>query len=212
MFNPELLQRMFLSLTYFRVWVIYALFPLVVLLPDLIVNYISCIFFPSPMDFIIYNEVNILKSFKEKETNTITDVINPFKDNKNYIQNHEKINENVDNKKLNLNKKEQEENKDISKIGGITGDLKKSDESLENLKDQINDNDNKSQLSDIKNVKIETKLNNLIPSKLNEKTYKKANLNKYKNIKLQEIKKKDSVFADFDFQIKDEKKPTTSNK
>lgn len=204
---------MFLSLTYFRVWVIYALFPLVVLLPDLVVNYISCIFFPSPMDVIIYNEVNILKAVKEKETNILTEVIDPFKDNKNFIQKNDQVNDKITSKNFNLNEKKEEDNTEIAKIGGVTNNNKKSDESLQILKDQGNDNDNKSQTSDIKHVKIDAKLNNLVPTKSIEKSYKKANLNKYKNVKLQEInKKKDSVFADINFEMKEEKKPNISNK
>lgn len=205
---------MFLSLTYFRVWVIYALFPLVVLLPDLVVNYISCIFFPSPMDVIIYNEVNILKAVKEKETNILTEVIDPFKDNKNFIHKNDQVNDKITSKNFNLNEKKEEDNTEIAKIGGITNNNnKKSDESLQILKDQGNDNDNKSQTSDIKHVKIDAKLNNLVPTKSIEKSYKKANLNKYKNVKLQEInKKKDSVFADINFEMKEEKKPNISNK
>lgn len=204
---------MFLSLTYFRVWVIYALFPLVVLLPDLVVNYIGCIFFPSPMDVIIYNEVNILKAVKEKETNILTEVVDPFKDNKNLVQKNDQINDKVISKNLYLNEKKEEDNTEIAKIGGVTDNNKKSDESLQILKDQVNDNDNKSQTSDIKHVKIDAKLNNLVPTKSIEKTYKKANLNKYKNVKLQEInKKKDSVFADINFEMKEEKKPNISIK
>lgn len=205
---------MFLSLTYFRVWVIYALFPLVVLLPDLVVNYISCIFFPSPMDVIIYNEVNILKAVKEKETNILTEVIDPFKDNKNFIHKNDQVNDKITSKNFNLNEKKEEDNTEIAKIGGVTNNNnKKSDESLQILKDQGNDNDNKSQTSDIKHVKIDAKLNNLVPTKSIEKSYKKANLNKYKNVKLQEInKKKDSVFADINFEMKEEKKPNISNK
>lgn len=191
----------------------YALFPFVVLLPDLVVNYISCIFFPSPMDVIIYNEVNILKAVKEKETNILTEVVDPFKDNKNFVQKNDQINDKVTSKNLNLNEKREEDNTEIAKIGGVTDNNKKSDESLQILKDQVNDNDNKSQTSDIKHVKIDAKLNNLVPTKSIEKTYKKANLNKYKNVKLQEInKKKDSVFADINFEMKEEKKPNISNK
>lgn len=191
----------------------YALFPFVVLLPDLVVNYINCIFFPSPMDVIIYNEVNILKAVKEKETNILTEVVDPFKDNKNFVQKNDQINDKVTSKNLNLNEKREEDNTEIAKIGGVTDNNKKSDESLQILKDQVNDNDNKSQTSDIKHVKIDAKLNNLVSTKSIEKTYKKANLNKYKNVKLQEInKKKDSVFADINFEMKEEKKPNISNK
>lgn len=66
-FNNELLEKIFISLTYFKTYIIYALFPFVVLLPDIAYNFIQIIYFPSPIDTIIYNSSKYLSEAKNKE-------------------------------------------------------------------------------------------------------------------------------------------------
>lgn len=67
-FNNELLEKIFISLTYFRTYIIYGIFPLLVLLPDLIYNFVKCLFFPDPIDVVLYNQNDYIKEITESNS------------------------------------------------------------------------------------------------------------------------------------------------
>jgi len=80
-FNPEILEKIFIALTYFRTWVMLIFFPIIILTPDFAFNYILSIFFPSPMDIIIYNEQEFKLNKKEVNSTSVPDiVVFPFND------------------------------------------------------------------------------------------------------------------------------------
>ena len=82
-FDEEIIQKIFVAMQYFRSWVVFAIFPLVVILPDIAYNYIRSIYFPNPSDVINYNQ-EMYKAKKKREINAETKiVIDPFGDNKN---------------------------------------------------------------------------------------------------------------------------------
>lgn len=91
-FNPEIIQKIFTSLSYFRVWIIYAIFPFVILVPDIAINFIQSIYFPSPTDIIIYNEIK----FKEAVSSlkSLKEVVDPFADEK-ILKNETEVKEEI---------------------------------------------------------------------------------------------------------------------
>ena len=88
-FNPEIIEKIFVSLTYFRVWIVYFIFPIIILLPDIAINYIQAIYFPTPIDIIIYNEKKYLEQKKHKIQNEINDIVDPFTPTNKKLKNEE---------------------------------------------------------------------------------------------------------------------------
>ena len=122
-FNNELLEKIFISLTYFKTYIIYTLFPLVILLPDLAYNFIRSIYFPTPIDIIIYNQ----EKYREEVT-TPEDVSSSIKMLKDPFIDYKESNEEKYEMKLDSSKSEKIDDK--TKI--------KSDNYM--LKDEKNDN------------------------------------------------------------------------
>lgn len=95
-FNNELLEKIFISLTYFKTYIIYTLFPLVIILPDIAYNFIRSIYFPTPIDIIIYNQKKYKQSILSEEQNLDKNKVkDPFCDYENTL-----IKDNINNKKL----------------------------------------------------------------------------------------------------------------
>lgn len=102
-FDPVLISRIFLALTYFRTWVVLFLFPIVVLSPDIALNFIRKLYFPTPVDVLCYNEADFKESQKNIKIQLMGEVVDPFKD------------DNISSNALNTVKvlKEREDAKDI---------------------------------------------------------------------------------------------------
>ncbi len=96
-FDSNLLERIFLSSTYFKTYIMFALFPFIVLLPDIVYNYIKTIYFPSLVDIIIYNQKQYLEEVDKKAFETqpksTKEIVNPFEEHA-VIKTSDKANDN----------------------------------------------------------------------------------------------------------------------
>ncbi len=191
-FDPVLVNRIFLALTYFRTWVILFLFPILVLTPDIALNYIKKLYFPTPADFLCYNENSIKIIEKDVKIKQLREVVDPFKE------------ENVNIKSLNSNKnsKAKELDKDIFNpnaryniISVVSpSSSRENKEDLTKLK--LSNNKGNKTVSESELI-IKKNFDYLSGSQLSENIISD---NKTKH-KPSVDKKKDSVFVDDDFEI-----------
>ena len=82
-FDDVLLEKIFISLTYFKTYIIFSLFPFIVLLPDIIYNYIRKIYFPSILDQIVINEKKYLEEAERIQEERIK-----IGDDKSHVNDH----------------------------------------------------------------------------------------------------------------------------
>lgn len=212
-FNPEIIERIFHSLTYFRTWVILFLFPVVVICPDLAFNFLRRLFYPTPTDVIFYNELDFKESKKQIVIQQLNDVIDPFADdnavNVNILK--ERTGDNTDNNINNNNNNTNKNNDNFERIPEIveTSKMKidlndahkvKNDHTKSNAKrggsterDGLVYNKNK--------VGINPELNNFISE--NKEVYGSNNSKGEEQRKKAPTidKKKDSIFVDMDFEV-----------
>lgn len=95
-FDNVLLEKIFISLTYFKTYIIFSLFPFIVLLPDIIYNYVRKIYFPTVLDQIVINEKKYLEEAEkiqeerikigDEKSNLNDYVISPFIDDNHIVK------------------------------------------------------------------------------------------------------------------------------
>ena len=208
-FNPEILEKIFIALTYFRTWVLLFLFPFVVLIPDFAFNYCLSIYFPSPMDIVIYNEQVFKLNKKEVNITPVPDIvvfpsneegINLKPTKKNSDENLS-IDKNIEAKEIKLS----HEKKNSEKLAFRTEGKIREPESDRNLI-----NSSKPQLS--KKNKDNQQYNSVdfnqpeepieqIKEKVSRKEMSKDKKSKKKESKSKKFDKRDSNFEDVDFEM-----------
>lgn len=188
-FDPVLVSRIFLALTYFRTWVVLFLFPIVVLSPDIALNFIKKLYFPTPVDILCYNESDFKESQKQIQIQQMREVVDPFNDENINIKALSSLREakdkdlGKDNYTVNF---KNQELKTVSPSNYKENELK--------MKSSKNKGASESELIMKKNNNNFTEPNELI-----EKIQKENRGNSKGKTPID--KKKDSVFVDGDFEM-----------
>lgn len=230
-FNPEIIDKIFIALTYFRTWIVLFLFPVIIILPDIAISSISRIFFPSPSDIIYFNEKAFKDNIRQVKIQQIKDIIDPFPDekqdmkiNSNRSQKENLIKE-IENKannggvssNNNMTEKTKSKvfaNKENSELGLIgTNNFPSyyqnrttlNNNNTNHLTNGNNTNFNNYIHSNSKNIKKES------DQRLNSKQDSKSFDSKIKsplefNLKSKRKNKKESIFDNLDFEMREGKR------
>lgn len=216
-FDPVIVEKIFTALTYFRTWVILFLFPVVCLCPDIALIFFKSIFFPNPTDVIIYNENDYKLQQKQIKIQQLRDVVSPFDDDNVNLKNVKKESNKefeMDNR-MNLTPSKQEKEKEKQKLKSEkepspqlneknAQQIKKKEPIIEN-KNIYHKPPSKSnpKLKDNKQLEdSEDSINSNEKDVESKRNFKEKP--KYKKVIVKD-KKKDSVFEDMDFEMKDGK-------
>lgn len=223
-FNPEILEKIFIALTYFRTWVMLFLFPLVILIPDFAFNYCLSIYFPSPMDIVIYNEQEFKLNKKEINSTPVPDiVVFPFNDEDINLKPTKKLSDenlsmdrNIEVKEIKLNQEKLSSKLNVnSKLNfrneGKVREPESDRNPINTSKPQLSKNHNDKQYNTvdfnqpeepIEQVKEKVLQKELTKDKKSKKKESKPKKNKNGDIAVPESKRKvDSQFSDVDFEM-----------
>eukprot|EP00340_Litonotus_pictus_P008976 CAMPEP_0170518900 /NCGR_PEP_ID=MMETSP0209-20121228/4493_1 /TAXON_ID=665100 ORGANISM="Litonotus pictus, Strain P1" /NCGR_SAMPLE_ID=MMETSP0209 /ASSEMBLY_ACC=CAM_ASM_000301 /LENGTH=1203 /DNA_ID=CAMNT_0010804651 /DNA_START=222 /DNA_END=3830 /DNA_ORIENTATION=+ len=227
-FNPELIEKIFEALTYGRIWIIFFWFPVIILLPDIAYNLIKTIYDPTPTDVIISNEQDFKESQRQIDIKQLTEIVDPFKDENvdpktldNKGKNDEVVKEG-ESKQLNLiqNKRESDQLKvnahqshnsqgqETDRKNLMARKIKEPEYSPKNNYYVENENEEGAELNVNKKDKkmSEEDIDATSTIKLKEENKKPKKEKREKKEKDGDTKR-DSVFADMDFDVMEEKKP-----
>jgi len=201
-FNPELIEKIFISLTYFRTWVILFFFPVIVLCPDLAFNFFKSIFYPNPTDIIIYNEVDFKIQQKQIQVQQLKDVVSPFDDDKIKLK-RDSEDEKNDSKtnKINITPKPEREDKKREKV---KAEPQSSDRNDLNFKKKNFQLDPPVEVVKKDKKKKKRKNSDSYENEAKDKESKNYLKEDYNKVIVRD-RKKDSVFEDMDFEMREGK-------
>lgn len=209
-FNPEIVEKIFTALRYFRTWIVLFLFPVCILSIDFAYIYFKRIYYPSPTDVIAYNEQDIISSSKQIKMNELNEIVDPFSNNfkdndykvkskrysdRNYVNPDKDATGNGNGKTDTISEHLRKRSDDANSKSELTNQKKSmllKNKEKQNGEDRVNTENSKGSKSYIKESKPSEEVINL------NDNMKKRNLSL--------ANKKDSVFANVDFDIMEGKK------